>query len=31
VQKAVQSIHPNAAGVSDAIDRLTAALEGSSL
>jgi len=31
VQKAVQAIHPHAAGVSEAIDRLTAGLEGRSL
>jgi tetratricopeptide (TPR) repeat protein len=31
VQKAVQAIHPNAAGVSEAIKRLEASLEGSTL
>ena len=31
VHQAVKAIHPNAAGVSEAIDRLTADLQGSSL
>jgi tetratricopeptide (TPR) repeat protein len=31
VQKAVQAIHPHAAGISEAIDRLEAGLEGRSL
>jgi hypothetical protein len=31
VHQAVKAIHPNAAGVSAAIDRLTADLQGSSL
>jgi len=31
LQRAVQAIHPHAAGVSQAIDRLTAALQGRSL